>query len=314
MEDHEDGTYTITLIPKIAGPHMMIITMDGQHVQNSPHDLDVNLISCKLQHNFGFKDPSGIAIDHSGDIYIANSSDGQIHVFDQACNEKKTIGSGGSGDGQIRGSFSFSIKGDVIYVADDGNNRIQKLTTEGQFLQKFEKFGHKGRDHFSQPKSVIVDCRDRMIVADHNNNRVVMLDQNGSWLLTINGRVSGKQGYNYIYDDPWGLALDSKGDIHVVAHDSKSGSGTIRVFTPEGAYVRSYGDVNNRSGIAIFEGYSFVCGGYRSYSFSIIDPHGNEVLKVGNLPYTPFGLILNPNGDSLYVIGRYNVWKYSVLW
>ena len=38
VEDHRDGTYTITLTPQTAGPHQLVITMDGQPVQNSPRD------------------------------------------------------------------------------------------------------------------------------------------------------------------------------------------------------------------------------------------------------------------------------------
>ena len=43
VEDQRDGTYTITLTPQTAGPHQLVITMDVQHVQNSPHDFDVRL-------------------------------------------------------------------------------------------------------------------------------------------------------------------------------------------------------------------------------------------------------------------------------
>ena len=32
VEDHRDGTYTITLTPQTAGPYQLLITMDGQHV------------------------------------------------------------------------------------------------------------------------------------------------------------------------------------------------------------------------------------------------------------------------------------------
>ena len=32
VEDHGDGTYTITLTPQTAGPHQLLLTMDGQHV------------------------------------------------------------------------------------------------------------------------------------------------------------------------------------------------------------------------------------------------------------------------------------------
>ena len=46
-------------------------------------------------------------------------------VFDQGGHEKRTIGSVGSGDG-LTGLHGVSIKGDVMYVADTGNNHIQK--------------------------------------------------------------------------------------------------------------------------------------------------------------------------------------------
>ena len=41
VEDHGNGTYTITLTPQTAVPHQLLITMDGQHVQKSPCDLNV---------------------------------------------------------------------------------------------------------------------------------------------------------------------------------------------------------------------------------------------------------------------------------
>ena len=105
VEDHGDGTYTITLTPQAAGPHQLIITIDGEHVQSSPHDLDVRpnystlcnpqqVISCSGH-------PGGIAIHDSGDIYVACLKDDCIRVFDQGGHEKKTIGSRGSGDGQF---------------------------------------------------------------------------------------------------------------------------------------------------------------------------------------------------------------------
>ena len=251
VEDHGDGTYTITLTPQAAGPHQLLITMDGEHVQGSPHDLDVRpsySTLCNLQQVISCSGgPDGIAIHDSGDIYVACWDD-CIRVFDQGGHEKRTIGRSGSGDGQLSGPFGISIKGDVMYVADTSNNLIQKLTTGGQFLQKFGQHG-SGQGQFDGPVSVIVDQRDRMIVADSDNHRVVILDQNGSWLLTINGNVSDAQGFK----DPWGLALDPQGNIHVAAF----GSNTIKVFTPEGTYVRSYGDVKCPTGIAIDEeGYS----------------------------------------------------------
>ena len=305
VEDHGDGTYTITLTPQASDPHQLVITMDGEHVQNSPHDLDVRpkpnyLTLCNPQQVINCSGgPLGIAIHDSGGIYIACSSDHSIHVFDQAGHQKRTIGSVGSGDGQFSHPNGIFIKENVMYVAEYGNHRIQKLTTGGQFLQKF------GQGQFSGPTSVIVDHRDRLIVSDWRNHRVVMLDQNGSWLLTINGNVSGNLGFQY----PTGLAFDPQGNIHVAAYSSN----TIKIFTPEGTYVRSYGDVKSPWGIAVDEeGYSMVCE-MKSNCLSIFDPQGNKIHTVGSLNQLR-GVILDPIRGSLYVANCFanTVFKYVV--
>ena len=308
VEDHGDGTYTITLTPQAAGPHQLLITMDGEHVQGSPHDLNVRpsySTLCNPQQiisGSGGGGLSGIAIHDSGDVYVSCSDDRCVRVFDQGGHEKRTVGSGGSGDGQLRGPYGLSIKGDVMYVADTGNHRIQKLTIGGQFLQKFGQHG-SGQGQFNRPRAVIVDQRDMMIVADTGNHRVVILDQNGHWLLTINGNVSGAQDFKY----PHSLALDPQGNIHVTANSYN----TIKVFTPEGTYVRSYGDVKGPTGIAIDEeGYSLVCENSGS-SLSIFEPHGNKIHTVGNLTY-PQCVALDPISASLYVTSGAAVLKYSI--
>eukprot|EP00731_Ephydatia_muelleri_P009129 Em0004g1467a len=61
---------------------------------------------------------------------------------------------------------------------------------------------------------------------------LVLLDQAGTWLLTIKGNVSGPQNF----ENPYGLALDSQGNIYVAAR----GSSTIKVFSSEGTYNQRY--------------------------------------------------------------------------
>ena len=106
-----------------------------------------------------------------------------------------------------------------------------------------------------------------------------------------------------------GLALDPQGNIHVAARDSD----TIKVFTPDGTYVRSYGDVNDPTGIAIDEeGYSLVCE-CSGNSLAIFDPQGNKIHTVGNLS-EPYGVALDPIRGSLYVANHteHTVFKYFV--
>eukprot|EP00731_Ephydatia_muelleri_P004867 Em0002g1043a len=279
VEDHRDGTYTITFYPDAAAPYV---------------DVTQSKLSVVVM----------IHIHDNGDIYVAYWSDHSIHVFDQAGQQKRTIGSRGRGDGQFNSPCGLFIKGNVMYVADFGNHRIQKLTTEGHFLQKFGRHG-LAEGQFDHPISVIVDQRDRMIVSDSENDRVVILDQAGTWLLIIDGYVNGSEEFEI----PHGLALDPEGNLHVADY----GSHAIKVFTPEGTYVRSYGDVQNPTEIVIDEeGYSLV--NEKSDScLSIFDPQGNKVRTVENINGLR-GIKLDSKDGSLYLVKTFGatILKYSL--
>ena len=308
VEDHRDGTYTITLTPQTAGPHQLLITMDGQHVQNSPNDLDVRPkrdyhTLCNAQQVIQCNRPLCVAIHDNGDIYVG-SYDHCIYVFDQTGQLKNTIGSSGSGDGQFSSPYGISIKGDVLYVADYGNHRVQKLTSSGKFLHKFGQQG-SGQGQFNSPVAVIIDSNNKLIVSENHNHRIQIFNENGGWLLTIVGKGSG----NHSFQSPWGLALDPQGNIHVAAH----GSDTIKVFTKEGVYVRMYGDPNRPIGIAIDgEGYSLVSE-YSGHCLSIYDHEGNKIHTVGNLK-NPHGTALDPRDGSVFIAnyGANTVLKYCV--
>ncbi|KAL5496781.1 hypothetical protein EMCRGX_G013139 [Ephydatia muelleri] len=307
VEDHRDGTYTITLTPQTAGPHQLLITMDGQHVQNSPNDLDVRpkrdyRTLCNDQQVIQCKAPFCVAIHDNGDIYVG-SDDHCIYMFDQTGHLKNTIGSSGSGDGQFSSPYGIFIKGDVLYVADYGNHRVQKLTSSGKFLHKFGQQG-SGQGQFNGPVGVIIDSNNKLIVSDFNNHRIQIFNENGGWLLTIDGNGTGNHSFQY----PWGLALDPQGNIHVAAH----GSNTI-VFSKEGVYVRMYGDPNGPRGLAIDgEGYSLVSETH-GHCLSIYDPEGNKIHTVGNLK-NPWGTALDPRDGSVFIAnyGANTVLKYCV--
>ena len=311
VEDHRDGTYTITLTPQTAGPHQLVITMDGQHVQNSPHDIDVRskrdyLTLCDAQQVIKCSVPLCVAIHDSGDIYVG-SADNCIYVFDQTGQLKNTIGSGGSGDGQFSNPCGIFIKGDVLYVADGENHRIQKLTARGEFLHKFGQKG-SGQGQFDNPSRVIVDSNNRLIVADLDNNRIQIFNEDGGWLWTID--VNGDDDF----EEPFDLALDPQGNIHVLSATSNA----IKVFTKEGVYVRSYGDRNSPNGIVIDdEGYSIVSDdkgeGDGGVCLSIYDPKGNKIHTVRNLNNLS-GTAFDPKDCSVYVAdyGANTILKYCV--
>ena len=121
--------------------------------------------------------PLCVAIHDNGDIYVG-SYDHCIYVFDQIGQLKNTIGCSGSGDGQFSYPYGVSIKGDVLYVADSGNCREQKLTSSGKFLHKFGQQG-SGQGQFNFPVAVIIDSNNKLIVSDYCNHRIQIFNENG---------------------------------------------------------------------------------------------------------------------------------------
>ena len=299
VEDHRDGTYTITPTPQTVGPHQLVVTMDGQHVQNSPRDLYVSKYLGKAQQVIRSSKPLCVAIHDNGDIYVGKFR--TIDVFDRTGELKNTIVSDKIGDGSFLDAHGISIKGDVIYVADTLNDHIQKLTSRGEFIHKF---GHQGsgQGEFNGPSAVIVDSNNRLIVSDYGNHRIQIFNDNGDWLLTIDGNGTGNNSFMY----PLGLALDPQGNIHVAEIRS------IKVFTKEGVYVRTYGGPGAPSplGLAIDdEGNTFL---FDSECLYICDHYGSKIHELRDFENAS-GIALDPRDGSVYVADcdACSVLKYS---
>ena len=103
--------------------------------------------------------------------------------------------------------------------------------------------------------------------------------------------------------------MNPQGNIHIAAH----GSDSIKVFTPDGTYVRSYGDVKFPTGIVIYEeGYS-LDDEWTGHCLSIFDSEGNKIHTVGILN-NPDGVLLDPKSGRLYVAncGANTILRFSV--
>ena len=299
-ENHWDGTYTITLTPQTTGPHQLHITMDGQHIKNSPYDLQVRKFKLDYsaglgnpQLNVSITSPLCIAIHkNSGDIFVGSEAN-CIYVFDKAGAQKTTIGSAGNGFCQFNRPCGLDIKGDVLYVADRNNHRIQKFDLSGSFICAFGRPG-KGKGEFNCPSAVLVDFNDRLIVADQGNSRIQILTSKGNFLVSIDQSKSPGLDLSNIC----GIALDVQGNIHVVARCMNSG--WIIVFTPGGDFVSKHRSVVKPTAIGIdVEGYELVCD-EETNSLHVYDVTRHVCGTIVKNMESPKGIVLHKG--NLYVL------------
>ncbi|KAL5489443.1 hypothetical protein EMCRGX_G018535 [Ephydatia muelleri] len=299
-ENHWDGTYTITLTPQTTGPHQLHITMDGQHIKNSPYDLQVR--KSKLDYSAGLGNPQlnvsvtsplCIAIHKkSGDIFVGSEAN-CIYVYSKDGAQKTTIGSAGNGLCQFNRPCGLDITGDVLYVADCNNHRIQKLDRSGSFICTYGRLG-KGKGEFYCPSAIAVDFNDRLIVADQGNSRIQILSSKGSFLVSIDQSKSPGLDLSNIC----GISLDVQGNIHVVARCNNSG--WIIVFTPEGAFVSKHQTVVKPTAIGIdVEGYTLVCDA-ETNSLHVYDVTRHVCGTIVKNMQSPKGIVLHK--DDLYTL------------
>ena len=86
-----------------------------------------------------------------------------------------TIGSNGSGPGQLNCPGGVAVDGDGnILVADQSNHRVQVLRADGTHIRTIGSRG-SGPGQFSRPSGVAMDGDGNVLVADSGNNRVQVL-------------------------------------------------------------------------------------------------------------------------------------------
>jgi DNA-binding beta-propeller fold protein YncE len=71
--------------------------------------------------------PDGLAVDPSGNVWVADGGNARVEEFDSAGNYKTQFGSRGSGQGQLMHPSGLAIGANAaIWVTDDGGDQVEK--------------------------------------------------------------------------------------------------------------------------------------------------------------------------------------------
>ncbi len=188
-----------------------------------------------LQQPWYFYGPQGIAVDNNGNVYVTEDNNNSVQKLTSGGQLISKWGSEGAGDGQ----FQFyhipqelpllsGIAVDAssyVYVADNGNHRIQKFTSSGQFVAKWGTEGNAD-GQFKYPSGICTDGNGNIYVADYGNHRIQKFTSDGQFIAKWGSEGAGAGEFN----EPCGICADNNGNIYV----ADSYNNRIQKFTVDG--------------------------------------------------------------------------------
>ncbi|MFN3590523.1 MAG: NHL repeat-containing protein, partial [Spirosomataceae bacterium] len=176
-----------------------------------------------------FSFPSGLATDAQGNVYVADFGNNRVRKITPAGEVTTFAGSTqGSADG-LGSAARFNSLSTVatdklgnLFVGDNGNHRIRKITPAGEVTtfagssRGFED-GLGTRAQFDSPRGMTLDTEGNVYVVDRTNNRIRKITPArevttfaGSTRGFANGLVT-----TALFSRPYGITTDSKGNLYV---------------------------------------------------------------------------------------------------
>jgi hypothetical protein len=186
--------------------------------------------------------PSGLAMDASGNLYVADTGNNAVREISALTGSITTIagGVGGfSGDGgpassaQLNQPWGIAFGGDgSLYIADFLNDRVRKIDTSG----KISTVAGSGSDagyagdggaataaQMDHPAAVVVDAAGNIYISDSDNNVVRRVNGTTGVITTLSGNgqaVSDGDGVDADAPTPamnktYGLCLDPSGNLYI---------------------------------------------------------------------------------------------------
>ncbi|MFA6571650.1 MAG: T9SS type A sorting domain-containing protein [Bacteroidota bacterium] len=280
-------------------------------------------------------------------VLFAFLSYGLNHSFSQYVAER-SWGIYGTGDGQFNSCYDIAVdNANNIYVSDRENHRIQKFTSNGNFLTKWGNFGTNNGEfnrphgiYFSPelhvevcdfenhrlqsfnatggyiskfatngPSDVAVDINGNFYVLDFFQNKVKKYDGSASLILSWGSAGSGDGQFN----GPMSIALDVSNNVYVVDQNNHrvqkfNSNGTF--ITKWGAFGSNDGQFNTPYGIAIDgDGNVFVTD-YINNRIQKFNSTGQFITKFGT-PGSQLGQFNGPTGVGCDNLGNVYVADYN---
>jgi len=254
-----------------------------------------------------FGNPSGVTVDNEGNTYVADTDNNTIRKISPGGQVTTLAGcatcSSGMDDGagsEARFSSPVAVTVDRagnVYVADNNNSTIRKVTPDGVVTtlagspgQNGDADGTGAGAQFDHPYGLSVDDGGNVYVADTSNSTIRKVTPEGvvttlAGMAGVSGSKDGTGGAAR-FSDPTGVAVDRAGNVYVADGDYA----TVRKITPTGVVTTiagcatcprgSFDGIGTDAlfmqpwGIAVDNETNVYVGDYRAHTIRRITPDG----------------------------------------
>jgi DNA-binding beta-propeller fold protein YncE len=188
-------------------------------------------VAARLGEKSHLQSPRGLAVDASGNVFVADTGNFRVVKLDASGREVAVIGRKGSGPGEFESAWLPGVDGKgQLYVLDPRKGHVNVYGNDGKYLRKIGV----GAGFYS-PAGLAVAKDGTVAVADTGGNRVVVFGPDGQ--MRGEPIASTPQGKLL---QPSDAAFDAKGNIYVVQSTGPNGKGTLYRFDPDGKYQAAW--------------------------------------------------------------------------
>lgn len=266
------------------------------------------------------QNPSGIAVDPDGNLYVIDVSRDQIRVSDPQGQPVTSWGTPGGKPGQLRlsisgwGDLAIAQDGSVL-VLDPTYKQVHQFAPDGTFVRAWGRSGGTS-GQLVYPSGIAVDAEGRIHVADVTMH---VFDAEGELLTTWNSEQRdgpNLAGPTDVAIGPDGIAWATYGGLHRVIGFNEDGT----VATSFGGIGNAPGQLHTPWGIAVDAAGNLYVAEQGNDRVQVFAPDGTSLAILGTSGSEPgqFSgptfLALGPDGElSVSDTGNHRVQQFSAM-